>query len=455
MFDAIVIGGGPGGYVSAIRLSQLGKKVAIIEKKAFGGTCTNVGCIPTKAMLTSSHLYSEITEKSKKFGIEVENVNYNLKSIMNHMKKIVTSSKKGVEFLMKKNKIAVYNGTAEILDKNTIKIKETNDKLETKNLILAHGSVPVIFPPFNEIEGLWTSDDVFSIEKLPDSILIIGGGVIGIEFSTFFSTLGKKVYIIELANHILPTEDLDVANEVKKVIKKNGVSIYEKHKVLGVEKRENSYITEILNSETNEKISIETEKVLMAVGRKPNITEDIKKLGVTIERGVVSNNKMETNIKNVYAVGDIKGKVMLAHVAMFEGIVAAHNIAGEEKKMDYSAVPSIIFSNPEVASTGLREKDVDKEKVLISKFPLSANPRARTLEEKYGFVKIIADKETKKILGMSIVSPNATDMIMEGVISVRNNMKIENLVDSIHPHPTLTESFLGALEGLEGMSIHL
>ncbi|BBE31461.1 dihydrolipoyl dehydrogenase [Tepiditoga spiralis] len=455
MFDAIVIGGGPGGYVSAIRLSQLGKKVAIIEKKAFGGTCTNVGCIPTKAMLTSAHLYSEIIEKSKKFGIEVENVNYNFKNIMKHMEKIVTSSKKGVEFLMKKNKITVYNGTAEILNKNTVKIKETNENLETKNLILAHGSVPVMFPPFDKVEGLWTSDDVFSLEKLPESILIIGGGVIGIEFSTFFSTLGKKVYVIELADHILPTEDLDVANEVKKVIKKNGVSIYEKHKVLGVEKNETSYITKILNSETNEEISIETEKVLMAVGRKPNITDDIKNLGVNIERGVISNDEMKTNIENVYAVGDIKGKIMLAHVAMFEGIVAAHNIAGEKKLMDYSAVPSIIFSNPEVASTGLREKDLDKEKVIVSKFPLSANPRARTLEERYGFVKIIADKETKKILGMSVVSPNATDMIMEGVISVRNNMNIENLVDSIHPHPTLTESFLGALEGLEGMAIHL
>ncbi|SHH31922.1 dihydrolipoyl dehydrogenase [Thermosipho atlanticus] len=453
MYDVVIIGGGPGGYVAAIRLSQLGKKVALIEKENLGGTCTNKGCIPTKAMLAAAHLYTEINSKAKKFGISVENVSYDLTSIMKHTNKSITMSRKGIEFLMKKNKIDVFKGTGIIEDKNHVRIKETDETIEGKYLILAHGSTPTIFSPFDKVEGIWTSDDVFKMKKLPEDILVIGGGVIGVEFSTFFSSLGKKVILVELEEHILPFEDNDVAEVIRKSLVKKGVQVLEKTKVTDIKKENERYKVIVQNEK--ELIELSVEKILLAVGRKPNIPEDVRKLGVEIKRGVVTDNKMRTNIENVYAIGDVRGQIMLAHVAMFEGIVAAHNIAGEEKVMDYNAVPSIIFSNPEVASTGLKEKDVDPEKVIIGKFPVSANGRARTMEEREGFVKVIAEKGTGKIVGISIVSPSATDMIMEGVIAVKHGLTIEELASAIHPHPTLTETILGAIETAEGMGIHI
>lgn len=447
MYEAIVIGGGPGGYVAAIRLSQLGKKVAIVEKEEFGGTCTNKGCIPTKAMLTASHLFTEINEKAKKFGILVDNVSYDLSLIMKHMQKSVTMSRKGIEFLMKKNKIDVFKDKAVLKDKNTVLLENSGQEIQGENIILAHGSVPVIFSPFDQIEGIWTSDDVFKMEKMPESILIIGGGVIGVEFATFFSSFGIDVTVVELAEHILPYEDSDVAEEVKKALKKNKVKIIEGEKVEGVEKKGEKYIAKVAGKE------IEVEKVLLAVGRRPNISEDVKALGIEIERGVKTDKHMRTNIDNIYAIGDIRGQIMLAHVAMYEGIVAAHNIAGEEIEMDYRAVPSIIFSNPEVASVGKREKEVDRERVNIYKFPVSANGRARTMEEKLGFAKVIEEKETGKVLGVTIVSANATDMIMEGVLGVKYEMTTEKIAEAIHPHPTLTETLLGAFEG--NWAIHI
>jgi len=455
VYNAIIIGGGPGGYVAAIRLAQLGKKVALVEKEHLGGTCTNRGCIPTKAMLTAVHLYDEINKKSKKFGIEVERVSYNLPGIMKHMNKSIIMSRKGIEYLMKKNNIDIFKGTGIIQDRKHVKIEETGETIEGDNLILAHGSIPTMFPPFSDVEGIWTSDEVFKIDELPESILIVGGGVIGVEFATFFSTLGVKIYIVELMEHILPFEDEDVAIEIKKVLARNKVDIYEKMRVIDIKKINSSYVA-TLKSENGEVKELVSEKVLFAVGRRPNIPEDVKKLGVKIERGIVTDNKMRTNIEGVYAIGDVRGQIMLAHVAMFEGIVAAHNIAGEEKEMDYSAVPSIIFSNPEVAAVGLREKDIkNKEKIKVFKFPVSANGRARTMEERNGFVKVITDRKTGKILGLTIVSPSATDMIMEGVIAVKYGLTAEQIADSIHPHPTLTETILGAFEGIEGLSIHI
>lgn len=448
MYDVAIIGGGPGGYVAAIRLAQLGKKVALIEKEALGGTCTNKGCIPTKAMLTASHLYSEINEKARKFGILVDNVSYDLSLIMKHMQKAVTMSRKGIEFLMKKNKIDVFNDRGIIKNNHSVLLEKENKEIECKNMILAQGSIPVVFPPFDKIEGVWTSDDVFKIKEMPKSILVIGGGVIGVEFATFFSSFGVDVTIVELANHILPFEDEDVADEIKKALKKNKVKVIEGQKVEEIRKENDIFVSLISNGE-----EIKTEKVLLAVGRKPNITEDIKELGVEIERGVKTDKHMKTNIENVYAIGDIRGQIMLAHVAMYEGIVAAHNIAGEEKEMDYSAVPSIIFSNPEIASVGLREKEVDPEKVNVYKFPVSANGRARTMEERLGFAKVIEEKETNRVLGLTVISPNATDMIMEGVLGVKYKMTTHEIAEAIHPHPTLTETLLGAFEGK--LSIHI
>ncbi|MEJ5257364.1 MAG: dihydrolipoyl dehydrogenase [Fervidobacterium sp.] len=453
-FDAIVIGGGPGGYVCAIKLAQYGKKVALIEKENLGGTCTNWGCIPTKALLTATHLLDESREKASKLGLKITVEGFDLSQIMAHANKSITLSRKGIEFLMKKNNITVVKGTAEVVNKNKVRIKETGEEIEGENLVLAHGSVPTIFPPFSDVEGIWTSNDVFVMKELPTSLLIVGGGVIGVEFATFFSSLGVKVKIVELADHILPYEDDDVADEIKKSFARRGVEIKEKSRVTGVRKVDGGYEVTTVDSEGKEEIST-VDRVLVAIGRRPNIPEDVKNLGVEIERGIKTDLRMRTNIEGVYAIGDVRGQVMLAHVAMYEGVVAAKNIAGIEAQMDYSAIPSIIFTNPEVASTGLREKDVDKDKVKIFKFPLSANGRARTMLENIGFVKVIADKDDETVLGMSIISPVATELIMEGVIAVRNKLKAYQLEESIHPHPTLSETLLGALEGITDKPVHL
>ncbi len=451
LYDAVVIGAGPGGYVAAIKLGQRGKKVALVEKSFVGGTCTNWGCIPTKALLSSVHLYSEIVEKSKQLGVNVENVQYDFSAMKNHMNRVVTMSRKGIEYLLKKYNIELINAQATIESHNLVRAGEL--KLETRNIVIATGSYPSLIPPFDGVPGVWTSDDVFKMENLPQSILIVGGGVIGVEFATFFSALKVPVVIVELMEHILPTEDKDVAELIARSLKKRGVQIYESSKVTGVEPVDGGFKCSIETKEgTIEKIS---HKVLVSIGRRPKIGEDVKALGIEIQRGIKTNQKMQTNIPNIYAVGDVRGQIMLAHVAMCEGVVAAKNICGEEAHMDYSAVPSVIFSNPEIASVGVHEKDVDPSKVKIFSFPLSANGRARTILEKEGFAKLIADKQTLRVLGMTIVSPSATDMIMEGVIAVRNGLNAKQLEESIHPHPTLTETVLGAIEGVVEMPIHL
>jgi dihydrolipoamide dehydrogenase len=454
MYKAIIIGGGPGGYVAAIRLSKLGYKVAVIEKGNLGGTCTNLGCIPTKALLTAAHFYDESVNKGKKFGIKIENVNYDFSSILKHMEKSVKLSRKGVEFLLKKNNVDLYRDKGIIIDKNHVKLEKSSEILEGENLILAQGSKPLVFPPFNEVEGLWTSDNVFKMDELPQSILIIGGGVIGTEFSTLFSYLKKKVYLVELFDHILPAEDPEAASIVKKALIKNGVSVYEKSKVVDIKSNGNGYISTI---ETNDgKIAIESDKVILAVGRRTNITEDILNLGVeTNKKGIVVNSQMKTNIDNVYAIGDITGEYMLAHVAMKEGIVAAENIGNIESKMSYRAVPSIIFSHPEIASTGMKEGNCDTEKVKIFKFPISANARASTLGERDGFVKAIKDSQSDKLIGFTIVSPVATEMISQAVVAVELGLKMEDVSKCIFPHPTLSESIMESFEGTEDKSIHI
>jgi len=454
MYDAAVIGGGPGGYVCAIKLAHYGKKVALIEKDQLGGTCTNWGCIPTKALLTATHLLSEAKEKADKLGVKLRVEGYDFQKIMAHAQKSVMMSRKGIEYLLKKNDVEFLKGTAEILEKGKIQIKETGQIIEARNIVLAHGSVPVIFPPFNEVEGIWTSNDIFTMQSVPKSLLIIGGGVIGVEFATFFSALDTKVTIIELADHILPSEDTDVAEELKKSFVRKGVTIYEKSKVTSIKKTEEGYTVVFVNEKGTE-TTLSAEKVLLAVGRKPNITDDVRALGVEIDRGVKTDTRMRTNIEGVYAIGDIRGQIMLAHVAAYEGVVAAKNIAGIEAHMDYSAVPSIVFTNPEVAAVGLREKDINQEEVKVFKFPLSANGRARTMLENLGFVKVIADRASDVVLGVTIVSPHATELIMEGVIAVRNKLTAHQLEESIHPHPTLSETTLGALEGIVDKPIHL
>ncbi len=451
MYDAIVVGAGPGGYVCAIKLAQLGKKTLVVERGELGGTCTNLGCIPTKALLSGAEMYWEFKRKASRLGLKGD-ISVDFETLRNHMLKSISLSRKGIEYLFKKNGIDLKKGTAYVLEPCKIEVEETGEVFEGKNLVLANGSIPKMFPPFSEIEEVWTSDDVFFMEEIPKSVLIVGGGAIGVEFATLFSILGAKVILVELLEHILPTEDSDVASEVKKSLQKMGVKLYESSRVSSLD-RKGKFFSWSLDTPDGV-VEGESEKVLVSVGRVPRIGDDLKELGLEIDRGVKVDSRMRTNIPNIYAIGDLTGSVMLAHVAMMEGIIAAYNIAGVEKEMSYNAVPSVIFSHPEVASVGLREKDVEDKSCKIFKYPFSANGRARTMEEREGFVKVIADGNGK-VVGFSVVGPLATELIMEGVLAVRFGLKAEDLSLTIHPHPTLGEAILGAVEGVSDKPIHL
>ncbi len=319
-------------------------------------------------------------------------------------------------------------------------------------MVIATGSVPTIFPPFDEVEGIWTSDNVFTMEELPKSVLIVGGGVIGVEMATFFSTLDVETYVVEIMEHVLPGEDKDVADVVKKSLKSLGVKIFESSKVKTVERIEEGFKVSV---EGTENFEVVVERVLLSVGRRPNVGDDIKELGIKVEKGIETDEHLRTNVEGVYAIGDVRGKIMLAHVGSYEGIVVAHNIAGNEKKVDLSCVPSVVYTYPEVASVGLKEKDIDGEKHAVAKFPLTANGRATAMGEREGFAKVVYDKSSGEVLGVTIVSPFASELIMEGVVAVKNKLKVEEMSWTIHPHPTISEILLGAFELAEGKAIHI
>ncbi len=451
MYDAIVIGAGPAGYVSAIKMAHLGLKVLAIEKENAGGTCTNKGCIPTKALLVAAHAFHDAKEKFKKYGIEVEGVEHSFKKIKKHMERAILSSRKGVEYLFKKNGIDYKRGTA-ILEKPSV-VKVGDEIFEAKNILVATGSVPTIFPPFDEVNGVWTSDDVFKMEELPDSILIVGGGVIGVEMANFFAALGVKTYIVELMEHILPSEDEDVAAVIKKSLKSLKVEIFESSSVKAVKKTDNGYRVSV--ESPNESFDIDVERILLSVGRRPNVGEDVKSLGVKVERGIETDEKLRTTVDGIYAAGDVRGKIMLAHVGFHEGIVAAYNIKGEEKEVDLSVVPAVIYSSPELACVGLKEKNMDQEKHAVAKFPMSANGRATAMGEREGFAKVVYEKSTGKVLGVTIVGPFASELIMEGTVAAKHGLTVDELAWTIHPHPTISEALLGAFEEAEGKAIHL
>ena len=367
------------------------------------------------------------------------------------MERAIISSRKGVEYLFKKNGIDYRKGTA-VLEKPGV-VKVGDEMFETKSVLIATGSVPTIFPPFNEVDGIWTSDDVFKMEELPKSILIVGGGVIGIEMANFFSALGVKTYVVELMEHILPAEDEDAAGVVRKALKALKVEIFESSKVKSVEKTDAGYRVSV--ESPNENFDLDVEKILLSVGRRPNVGDDVKSLGVKVEKGIKTDENLRTGIENIYAAGDVRGKIMLAHVGFHEGIVAAYNIKGEEKKVDLRAVPAVIYSSPELASVGLKEKDMDEERHAVAKFPMSANGRATAMGEREGFAKVVYEKSSGKVLGVTIVGPFASELIMEGTVALKHGLTVDELAWTIHPHPTISESLLGAFEEAEGKAIHL
>ncbi len=460
-YDVVIIGGGPGGYVTAIRATQLGLKTALVEKEKLGGTCLHAGCIPSKALLRSAEIYAN-TKNSEKYGVIAPEVGLDFSKVQSRKEDIVTQLLKGIQHLMKKGKIDVYEGTGSITESRDVTVKKNNEEqhlLHSKNIILATGSRPKTLPGL-EVDGEYvlTSEEALELEELPESIIIVGGGVIGIEWASMLVDFGLQVTVIEYADRILPTEDKDVSKEVQRLMKKKGVKIVTGAKVLP-ETLEKGNGVSIKAERKGKETLFSADKLFVSVGRLPN-TEGLGLANTEIEvdRGSVQTNEYyQTNERNIYAIGDVIGGLQLAHVASHEGIVAIEHIAGANPVLlDYTIIPRCIYSNPEVASVGLTE-DEAKEKgyqVKVGKFPFRAIGKALVFGESDGFVKLVVEEGSNKLLGAHMIGPHVTDMITEAGLSQVLSATSMDIAHNIHPHPTLSEAVGEAALAVEGMAIH-
>ncbi|WP_434297382.1 dihydrolipoyl dehydrogenase [Clostridium sporogenes] len=457
----VVIGGGPGGYVAAIRGAQLGAEVTLIEKEKLGGTCLNVGCIPTKVLLHSSELLNEIKE-AKTLGIEVnEEVKVNWPQLQNRKNTVVNTLVSGVSSLLEHNKVKVINGTVTFEGTNSIKVTKDqgeSENIQFDNVIISSGSIPFI-PPIEgrELEGVIDSTGALSLDSIPKSMVIIGGGVIGIEFANIFNSFGCKVTVIEMLPFILPPMDREISEILKEKLKKDGIDIYDNCKVTKIKK--NNENLNVSFEEGNSKLNIEAQKVLIAVGRRANISNlNLESIGVSTEKGcILVNNNMETNIKGIYAIGDCTGKNMLAHVASDQGIIAVENIMGENKKMDYKTVPACVYTKPELASVGLTEEQAKQKGIdyKVGKFPLIYNGKSLIMNDTEGLIKIIADKKYEEVLGVHILGPRATDLITEAALALRLEATLEEIITTVHAHPTIGEAMKEAALAVNKEAIHM
>lgn len=456
-YDVIIIGSGPGGYVAAIKAGQKNLKVAIIEKEAIGGVCLNWGCIPTKALLKSAKVYTEILN-AKEYGIDIdsyENIKPNWTSIVKRKDRIVKRLTGGVKMLLEKNNVDIYNGEGEILNKNEVKVND--EILKTKNIILATGSSPIIppIPGINEAHKsgfLMTSKEMLSIDQIPKKLIIVGGGVIGIEFATIFNSFNTEVTIIEREKEILTNIDDDIREAMLKILKKAKIEILTEATVTGIDDKKVIYKTV-----SGEEKTVNADRVLLSVGMKSN-NESFKNLNLKMEKNFVFvNDQMQTSIPNVYAIGDVNGKMMLAHVASHQGLIAIEHIQGKTEKINYDQIPSVIYSFPEVAQIGLTEKIAKTKGIdyLVSKFPLQANGKALSANEKDGFIKIIASKPYNEIIGVHILADNASDLISEALMTMKLEGTANEIASSIHPHPTISEIFNEAALGIIEKPIHI
>lgn len=459
--DLLVIGGGPGGYVAAIRGAQNGLKVALIEEDRLGGTCLNYGCIPTKAMISSVNIIESI-KSSNSHGITVNDFDINLEKMVERKDSVVDQLVGGIEHLMNSNSIEYINGRAKVNEDKTIVVntKKYNYKFTYKNLILALGSKVSTLPiECADDKDILTNEELLNLKEIPKSLTIIGGGVIGMEFVFIYNSLGTKVNVIEYTPQILGLLDSDVADVIKDSAKEKGINIYENAKAVAIKNTLDGL--KLLEVEIEGKIHhISSEKLAMATGRKANLESlDLNALDVKLNEkgnGILVDEFMKTSAENIYAVGDVTNIIQLAHVASHQGIVAVDSICSASHKIDYNAIPSAIFVSPEVGHVGLSEKAAKEcsMDIIVSKFPFIANGKAIAMGESEGFVKLIADKNTKTILGGTIVGPHATDLMAVLSNLVAQKTTVEKAIDVIYAHPTSSESIHEALLMLEGKGIH-
>ena len=461
-FQTVVIGGGPGGYVCAIRLSQLGIKTACIESRGtLGGTCLNVGCIPSKSLLNLSESYSR-SKNFSKIGIEIGEIKLNLEKMMQNKNKAVTVLTKGVEFLFKKNKVSYFKGIGHFKTKNQIAVIDNNKNeliIETENVVICTGSEPMSLPGVNfDEENIVSSTGALSLKSVPKKMVIVGGGYIGLEMGSVWSRLGSEVHVIEFLDHITPGMDKEISNEFMKILKKQGINFHLQTKVESIIKSKNNVSINILDNNKNKK-KIECNVVLVSVGRKPYTKNlNLNKVGIEVDKkGRVKVGKnFQTNISNIYAIGDVIEGPMLAHKAEEEGIAVAELIAGQSGHVNYNVIPGVIYTTPEVASIGKTEEELKKNNhsYKVGKFPFMANSRAKAIDEPEGFVKILADDKTDKVLGVHIIGPHAGEMIAEMAVAMEFGASSEDIARTCHAHPTFSEAIKEAALSVDKRPIH-
>ncbi|CAM3803617.1 dihydrolipoyl dehydrogenase [Aeromicrobium ponti] len=457
--DTIVIGAGPGGYVAAIRAAQLGQKVTIVEKGTLGGVCLNVGCIPSKALISAGHRY-ETAKHSDNMGITAENVKVDFTKVQEWKAGVVKKLTGGVEGLLKGNKVDIVRGEAYFVDANTLRVMDENSAqtYTFKNAIIATGSRPIELPAFKYTKRVLDSTGALALEEIPESIVVIGGGYIGTELGGAYANFGTKVTILEGADEILNGFEKQMSSLVKRNLKKKGAEIITKALAKGVEESENSVT--IKYEVKGEEKTVEADYVFVMVGRRPNTDElGLEQVGIEMsDRGVVKIDKQcRTSVSNIYAIGDIVEGPPLAHKASYEGKIAAESIAGHNSEIDYLAIPAVVFSEPELASVGYTEKQAKEEgiEVTAAKFPFAANGRALALDSTDGFLKLVTRKEDGLVIGAQIAGASASDMIAELGLAIEAGMTAEDLAMTIHAHPTLGEITMEAAEVAIGSPIHI
>jgi dihydrolipoamide dehydrogenase len=462
-FDVIIIGGGPGGYVCAIRAAQLGLKTACVESRGtLGGTCLNVGCIPSKSLLNLSENYNKARKDFNQQGIEISEIKLNIEKMMSNKDKSVQVLTKGIEFLFKKNKVSYLKGKGIVFSPNDVVVYEENKKTsyKTKNIVIATGSYPVSLPGINiDEQNIVSSTGALSFKDVPKELIVIGGGYIGLEMGSVWSRLGSKVTVVEYLDHITPGMDKEISSEFQKILMKQGIEFKMNCKVTSVLNNSNKITVNYENNKTSEKISQECNKVLVSVGRKP-YTEglNLSKIGIKKDdKGRIEvNNKLQATLKNIYAIGDVIKGPMLAHKAEEEGIAVAEIIAGQAGHVNYDVIPGVIYTSPEVAAVGKTEEQLKSEKInyKVGKFPFLANSRAKVNNETEGFVKILADSKTDKILGAHIIGPHCGDMIAEMALAMEFGASAEDIARTCHAHPTHTEAIKEAALAVDKRPIH-
>lgn len=463
-YDVTIIGSGPGGYVAAIRCAQLGLKTAIIEKySTLGGTCLNVGCIPSKALLDSSHHYHDAQHSFSKHGISTGDLSFDLATMIERKRSVVSQTCDGIQYLMDKNKIDVFEGVGSFIDKNTVKVvgKEGEQIIQTDKSIIATGSKPNYFPGMEpDKKRILTSTEALEMKEVPKHFIVIGGGVIGLELGSVYARLGAKVTVIEFADTIIPTMDKTMSKELQKVLKKEGFKFNFNHAVQKVT-NEGEGVKVVAKNKKGEEVTFEGDYCLVAVGRKP-YTEGLglENVGVKVtDRGMIeTNDHLQTNIEGIYAIGDVVKGAMLAHKAEEEGYFVAEVLAGQKPHINYDLIPGVVYTWPEVAAVGKTEEQIKAsgKAYKVGQFPIKALGRARASMDIMGVIKIIADEETDEVLGVHMIAPRAADLIMEAVVAMEYRASAEDIARICHPHPTYSEGVKeAALGAWMGKPLHI